>query len=328
MTKSVTWVTWTLIALNVAMFAVELASGLDAMQPRAPEMLRLGGNYAPLTLVHHEWWRVIASMFLHFGILHIAMNMICLAQGRVVEKVYGHAGFAVIYAASGIIGGIASVAMRANVVSAGASGAVFGVFGAFGAFLLLTRNEDNRAEYSRAAQRLGTFIGINLILGFQAKNVDVTAHIAGLITGFVVGMGVTKVKALPMLGATLAIAIAALIFVPTPHSPLTDFAAGEHEIIELYNSKVRAHHAKQITGQQFADAVDTEVLPKWRALVHVVDGVDDSRLAMLLQQYVKDREDAWMEAAAMNRDPSRGTVAYQALEQRVADDLAQLNSRR
>lgn len=328
MAKKVPWVTWTLIALNVAMFVVELATGVDAVQPRANDVLKLGANYAPLTFGHHEWWRVIASMFLHFGVLHIAMNMICLAQASVVERIYGPASFAVIYAASGIFGGVASVAFRANIVSAGASGAVFGVFGAFGAFLFLSRNKDvDKAAFSRAAQRLGTFVGINLIVGFQAKGIDVTAHIVGLITGFLAGVVVARVKPLPVLGAVLAIAVAALLLVPAPHSPLTDFAATEHETIELYNAKVRAHHAKELTNAQFADAVDKEVLPKWRSLVHIVDGVSDQRLAMALQQYVKDREDAWTEAAAMNRDPSRGTVAYQALEQRVKDDLEQLKSR-
>src|SRR5512140_2542248 len=112
-----TWVIWTLIALNVAMFAVELACGIDPIQPHAPELLRIGANYAPKTLGQHEWWRLIASMFLHYGVIHIFMNMLCLVSARAVEKLYGHASFAVIYVSSGIIGGIASIAIRDNAVS-------------------------------------------------------------------------------------------------------------------------------------------------------------------------------------------------------------------
>src|SRR5207244_2818682 len=126
-------------------------------------------------------------MFLHYGVIHIAMNMICLYQGRSTEGLYGHLGFVAIYVVSGLLGGIGSLAHASNTVSAGASGAVFGVFGGFGAFLLLRRQSIDPAVWQRTASRLGTFIAINLVIGLQASGIDITAHIVGLVTGFAVG---------------------------------------------------------------------------------------------------------------------------------------------
>jgi len=322
-----TWVIWVLIALNVAMFAVELASGVDAVQPHAPELLRLGANYAPKTLGHHEWWRLITSMFLHYGVIHIGMNMLCLWQARAVETVFGHASFAVIYVASGLIGGIASISIRENAVSAGASGAVFGVFGAFGAFLVLGRKDVDRAALARGAQRLGTFVAINMIIGLQSKSIDITAHIAGLITGFVTGIAVARIKPLPTLAAVLVLAVAALLVVPADGTNVFALDDLQREILAVYNSKVRAQQAGEITAAQFADAVDKEVLPQWRDLRKQYDALPDTPRTAVLRRYFKDREDAIQEAAAMSRDPSRGAAAYQALEQRVKDDLAELKSR-
>src|SRR5882672_4329407 len=113
------------------MFVIEIATGADAISPTPQQVLAVGADYGPLTL-NGEPWRLVSSMFLHFGILHIGMNMLCLWSGRIVELLYGRLGFVAIYLVAGLAGGVASLARSSAVISAGASGAVFGVFGAFG----------------------------------------------------------------------------------------------------------------------------------------------------------------------------------------------------
>src|SRR5262249_21887660 len=177
----------TLIVANMAMFVVEIATGADPLKPSIQSLLDLGADFAPLTL-HDQPWRLFTSMFLHFGVLHLAMNMLCLYQGRVVEKQYGHAGFAAIYLVSGLAGSIASMARSSNVVSAGASGAVFGVFGAFGAFILMRRDRLNPEFVAKTTRSLGTFVGINFAYGVMTPGIDMTAHVGGLIGGFASGV--------------------------------------------------------------------------------------------------------------------------------------------
>jgi rhomboid protease GluP len=221
-----TWVTYALIAANIAAFAYEFAAGANQGSPTPQQMIDFGGDFAPLTL-DGEWWRIVTSMFLHYGILHIAMNMICLYQGRIVEIVYGRAGFAALYLAAGLVGGIASLAHAAHAVSAGASGAVFGVFGAFGAFLLLRRDRLDPVAVKRTATSLAMFIGINMVIGLSTPGIDVSDHIGGLIAGFLAGLGLlagAKTEKLRWLRAVAVAAVAvgvtavALKTLPKPES--------------------------------------------------------------------------------------------------------------
>ena len=88
-------------------------------------MLDWGANFGPMTM-NGQWWRLVTCMFLHFGIIHLAMNMwILWGLAQVVERLVGSTGFAIAYMASGIAGSIASLAWYPVGVSAGASGAVF-----------------------------------------------------------------------------------------------------------------------------------------------------------------------------------------------------------
>nr|WP_054752968.1 rhomboid family intramembrane serine protease [Piscibacillus salipiscarius] len=90
----------------------------------------MGGLKFNPFIAQGEYWRIITSMFLHIGLIHLLMNMIALYYlGEVTEKIYGTKRFLVIYFIAGIFGSIASFATNDS-VSAGASGAIFGLFGA------------------------------------------------------------------------------------------------------------------------------------------------------------------------------------------------------
>ena len=101
--------------------------------------IRFGSNFGPLTWTGQEW-RLLTSAFLHFGIIHIALNMYALYQGgALVERLFGSARFAVIYLLSALSGSVASGWWDPLRNSAGASGAIFGVYGALLAFLAVRR---------------------------------------------------------------------------------------------------------------------------------------------------------------------------------------------
>src|SRR5579864_9381339 len=95
-------VTWTIIALCTAVFVIEIlkGAGFDTMSPDLA--IRLGANYGPLTM-SGQWWRLFTSMFLHFGFLHLAMNMWCLwALGSLAERLMGRTAYLVLYVGTGL----------------------------------------------------------------------------------------------------------------------------------------------------------------------------------------------------------------------------------
>ncbi len=336
--------TWVLIALNVAAFGVELAMGLDPMAPKAQDVLRAGADFGPYTL-HGEWWRVVTSMFLHFGLIHIGMNMLVLAQGRIVEIAYGHLGFAVIYLVSGILGAVGSLAHAPSVVSAGASGAVFGVFGAFGALLLLRRDRIDPAVWQRAARGLGTFIVLNLVIGYESKGIDLTAHIVGMIAGFAIGaaqlLGKPTPKqyvprALAALIAGLAIAVAVLVALPVPAISQLDDAiahAGqvEKELLARFDLEQQATTPE---ATRFADVIEREILPAWQPEIARLEAFEHRDLperarhhVELLVKYMNDRRLFWETYARFLRTGADDQMKQaEQLDQQLRDDVTLLNA--
>ena len=300
--------------------------------------MRLGGDFAPLTL-HGQWWRVGSSMFLHYGILHIGMNMLVLWQGRVVEVVYGSLGFLAIYLAAGLLGSVTSVWHAQWVVSAGASGAVFGVFGAFGAFLLLRRNQLDPQLVRRRGQSLITFIGLNMYIGLTQPNIDISAHVGGLIIGFVVGCVLAygpragkllRKRAVAVLVLTIPVVAVALVVMPKPidaDGELQAFGEVDTKIIDLYKGAMVQLDAHAITAAQMVELIDTQVLPPWRAArarVERVRGLPPriQHWFELLDQYAKDREDMFVEAKKFAEPHGDDFVAhFQDLKNKIQADV-------
>jgi rhomboid protease GluP len=179
-------ITWGLIAVCFAVFGLELAkgAGIDSM---SVELARqLGADFGPLTLAG-QWWRLLTSMFLHFGFLHIASNMYCLfVLGMLAERLMGRAGYLILYFGAGLAGSLLSVGVHPLVTGAGASGGVFGVAGGLVTYLWLKKAPMDFASVKGQLQRLGIFIGINVIYSLQA-GVDMMAHAGGLVGGLLIG---------------------------------------------------------------------------------------------------------------------------------------------
>jgi membrane associated rhomboid family serine protease len=276
----------TLIALNVVMFGIEIATGADALSPAPQQLIDLGADFGPLTL-HGEPWRLLASMFLHFGVIHIGMNMICLWQGRVVEKLFGHLGFVAIYVVAGLFGGITSLVHSSAVVSAGASGAVFGVFGAFGAFLLMRRAELDPKAVLRSAKSLVTWIGLNLVLGFSVKSIDISAHMGGLVAGFLAGVALLAgakaeaqrvARSIAILVGGVALSLAALQVIPSSGADaslvIDRVAKLDRRTITQIKYLSKELDNQQITQAKFADVVDNDLLPAWHQARIDIDPIE------------------------------------------------------
>jgi len=120
-------VTPVIIGINVVLFVIAAALGGGILVPNGEVLIRLGSNYTPLT-AGGEWWRLLTSTFLHFGILHLAFNMWALwINGVLAERLYGSTRYLMLYLVAGVAGSVTSFLWHPFVNGAGASGAIFGV---------------------------------------------------------------------------------------------------------------------------------------------------------------------------------------------------------
>jgi rhomboid protease GluP len=128
-------------------------------------------------------------MFLHGGLLHILLNMWCLGtSGPLIERLYGNAGFALLYLFAGLGGSLASAWWHPMVVGVGASGAIFGVLGGLLAFLVVHRHAIPESVLGPLRSSVLGFVGYNGVYGLMTPGIDNAAHIGGLVTGFATGL--------------------------------------------------------------------------------------------------------------------------------------------
>lgn len=177
-------VTATIVAANIILFVLMLAKGADVLQPATAVMIDWGANFGLKTL-DGEWWRLLTSCFLHFGIVHLLMNMYALIYvGLILEPQLGSARVAVAYLITGIVASLTSVWWHSWVVAAGASGAVFGMYGVL--LALLTTSYMDQKLRKPMLMSIGFFVVYNLAYGMN-DSIDNAAHIGGLLSGVVIG---------------------------------------------------------------------------------------------------------------------------------------------
>jgi membrane associated rhomboid family serine protease len=127
-----------------------------------------------------EFYRLFTSMFLHYGLLHLGLNMWALwVLGRELEERLGPGRFLALYLLAGLGGGVAAYVFAPQAQAAGASGAIYGLFAAL--FVVFRRlNRDTSA--------IITVLVINLIFSFSVRTISLEAHLGGLVTGAVIGV--------------------------------------------------------------------------------------------------------------------------------------------
>jgi len=182
----VAWLTYGLIAINVLIWVAAIVQGESITQTSVEKLFLWGGNAAS-EVQAGEWWRLLTATFLHGGLMHLAMNMVGLISvGVLVERIYGHRQYALIYFGSGLIGSGLSLHFSAQTaVSVGASGAVFGIVGALLTGILQHRDRIPSSFSKNMIINLSLFIGYSLFQGFAKPGIDNAAHVGGLLGGMV-----------------------------------------------------------------------------------------------------------------------------------------------
>lgn len=165
-------VTYMLILVNVITFILTYIYGYDYVIYKYG---MFGGG-----IKSGEYYRLITSMFLHGGIIHLFANMYSLyVIGSQIESFFGKTKYLIIYMISGICGGLLSSIFNINSISVGASGALFGLLGSIMYFGYYYRTYLGNVIRSQILP----IIVINLAIGFMTPGIDNFAHIGGLIGG-------------------------------------------------------------------------------------------------------------------------------------------------
>ncbi len=180
-------VTRALLALNVAVFAVEAVLTRNLMDLPTRAALELGACYSLGVIGDHRFETLITACFLHAGIMHVGFNMLALWQaGPLVERSAGSARMAPMYLVAGAMGNVASAgygwATRSVGFSVGASGAISGVIAA--ALVLGWRTQGWRGPITQAMVRwLGFVLLFGVLSNVGGGRIDNAAHIGGALTG-------------------------------------------------------------------------------------------------------------------------------------------------
>jgi len=277
------WVSYGLIGINALVFVAMAISGVSAFHPTVDDLLRWGAEFGPST-THGQWWRLCTSMFVHIGIMHIAMNMLTFAYvGPKVERMFGNAGFLLIYLVAGLAGSLLALVANPMLVHAGASGAVFGIYGAL--FAVLLRKRDSIPPHVAASLKkfVSTFILYNLMYSFS-PGISLSAHLGGLLTGFACGLiaaqsldgGVVlagRARRNVMVTAFGALIVGVgVIAVGTKYPGLNRVDATLKQFSEIETKSRKAFVAakeqfdrNQMSNAEFADVIE-HMLPEWRSM--------------------------------------------------------------
>ena len=173
-----------LVAVNALVFVLMLVYGAGLWHTANTVQLAWGANFGPATQ-DGQWWRLGTAMFIHFGVLHLLLNMWALWDvGRLVERLLGPLRFALLYLGSGAAGNLLSLVVQGNhAVSGGASGAIFGLYGALLVSLWRERRQVERREFKWLFGGALVFSALVLGMGFVVPGIDNAAHAGGLVAG-------------------------------------------------------------------------------------------------------------------------------------------------
>lgn len=179
-----TLVTYVLMAINIAVFVWVTAKNPDSLGGRGgitKEQFDLGLNSFFFRNGQNDWYRLITAGFLHFGIIHIAFNMLLLYQlGQLLERSLDRVKFGLLYFA-GLLGGSLGVLVAdSNGIAGGASGAVFGLMAAAAVGM-------QRQGVNVFSTGIGTTLLLNLFITFAIPGISIGGHLGGAAAGAICG---------------------------------------------------------------------------------------------------------------------------------------------
>ncbi len=197
------YVTFALIGINVGVYLLQLATGAP-INGQGGRIWMEGVLFGPV-VADGDWWRLITATFLHYGVIHLGLNMLVLwFIGPALEDYFGHARYLLVYLVSGLAGSAGALLWTPDALTVGASGAIWGLMGA--ALIL-----EWRRVYVFGGQALGLVV-LNLALTFLIPGISRGGHIGGLIGGAAAALVFLTLRRRPTI-ATLGVAAVGVLSV-------------------------------------------------------------------------------------------------------------------
>ena len=198
------FVTFTLIGINVGVYLLQLVmgAGLSASTGWIYEhgvlvSTAIDSSGQAVGVAEGEWWRLITATFLHYGPLHLGMNMLVLwFIGPPLEDYFGHWRYLLVYIVSGLAGSAGALLWSPDSLTVGASGAIWGIMGA--ALVL-----EARRIWVFGGQAMGLVV-FNLAITFLIPGISIGGHIGGLVGGGLCALAFSSFRRIPAL-ATLSL---------------------------------------------------------------------------------------------------------------------------
>lgn len=334
-------VTTALLVINLVVFALMLMFGAGLWHTSNGVQLAWGANFGPATQ-DGQWWRLFTAMFIHFGIVHMALNMWALWDiGRLVERLYGRGRFTLLYLASGVLGNLLSLVVQGNkAVSGGASGAIFSLYGALLVFLWRERRQVERGEFRWLFGAASVFTLVTLGMGLVVPGIDNAAHIGGLLSGALLSILLARpwTPNSPRLrlgrwGAAILLAAGLVVMVlriPPPsyrlgeelraREAIRQFLTDDQRISQQWDAILTQGQRRGLSFEQVAGRIDTQVTAvyehSFEQLMAASPGekAPSAKTLETLQTYANLRADASRELSQglRSQDPAR---IRKALEQ-------------
>lgn len=314
-------VTAGLLAVNVGVFALMLFAGAGFWHTPNGVQLAWGANFGPATQ-DGQWWRLFTALFIHFGVVHLALNMWALWDvGRLVEQLYGRWRFLVLYVLSGLLGNLLSLVLHGNqAVSGGASGAIFSLYGALLVFLYRERRNVEPGEFRWLFGAAAVFASLMLAVGFIVQGIDNAAHGGGLVSGALLGLVLARrwgpeddappSAKLALVTATLMVlGTAALVwFLPQPsyrlgeekkaRAAIQQFLVEDQRVSQRWGSLLSSGSGSGLSFDALAGHIDADVATVYERSFEQLMAAQPGGAAPsgprleLLQSYANERAEA------------------------------------
>ncbi len=176
-------VTTTLIAINVGIYLLQLAGGAS-INGSSGWIYEHGALYGPL-VANGDWYRLITAAFLHYGPVHLGLNMLAIWWiGRPLEDYLGPLRYLLLYLVAGLAGSAGALIANPTAVTVGASGAIFGILGA--AIVL-----ERQGTYVLGGSAI-TLLVVNLAFTFAVPGISIGGHLGGLAGGALVILALSQ----------------------------------------------------------------------------------------------------------------------------------------
>lgn len=155
-----------------------------------------------LYIVDGQYWRLITPIFIHSGFSHMLFNSFSLVLfGPALEQMLGKGKFIFVYLIAGFAANVATLLLEPlTYIHVGSSGAIFGLFGFFAAVILFRKDLISQEN----SQIIITITIIGVIMTFLQPNINVTAHLFGLLAGFLIGYALLSNKKRPGISFNLS----------------------------------------------------------------------------------------------------------------------------